>query len=110
MTKSVCVAKITDLEPGSCLSVEVEGYGIALFNVNGTIYALDNTCLHAGGPLGEGTLHGEIVECPWHGWRFNVRTGERPANPDFKVGCYSVKVEGNEIRVVIPLASDEKPA
>lgn len=109
MAKSVSVAKITDLEPGNCLSVEVEGYGVALFNVNGTIYALDNTCPHAGGPLGEGTLHGDIVECPWHGWRFNVRTGERQKNPDFKAGCYPVEIEGNEIRVLLPLASDERP-
>jgi nitrite reductase (NADH) small subunit/3-phenylpropionate/trans-cinnamate dioxygenase ferredoxin subunit len=110
MTKSVCVANVTDLEPGSCMSVEAAGYGVALFNVNGTIYALDNTCPHAGGPLGEGTLQGRIVECPWHGWRFDVRTGERPESPDFKVGCYPVEIEGNEIRIVLPLPSDERPA
>ena len=57
--KLIPVAKVTDLEPGSCLSVEAEGIGVALFNVNGAIYALDNTCPHAGGPLGEGTLSGE---------------------------------------------------
>jgi nitrite reductase (NADH) small subunit/3-phenylpropionate/trans-cinnamate dioxygenase ferredoxin subunit len=109
MTRPVPVAKATDLEPGSCLSVEIEGYGLALFNVAGTIYALDNTCPHAGGPLGEGTLRGEIVECPWHGWRFNVRTGEKPENPDFKVACYPVEVRDNEVRVMLPLASDTTP-
>jgi nitrite reductase (NADH) small subunit len=100
--KLIPVAKVTDLEPGSCLSVELEGIGVALFNVNGAIYALDNTCPHAGGPLGEGTLSGEIVECPWHGWRYNVRTGEKPENKDIKVACYDVQVDGNVIKVAIP--------
>jgi nitrite reductase (NADH) small subunit/3-phenylpropionate/trans-cinnamate dioxygenase ferredoxin subunit len=102
MSRFVTVAKRSDLKPGACLSVEAEGFGVALFNVEGVVYALDNTCPHAGGPLGEGTLHGEIVECPWHGWRFNVRTGERPANPEFTVACYEVAVEGDDIRVRLP--------
>lgn len=106
MTKVVTVAKVTDLEPGSCLSVETEGFGIALFNVDGTIYATDNTCPHAGGPLGEGALSDGIVECPWHGWRFNVRTGERPENPDFTVACYPVEIAGGDIRVSLPLAAE----
>lgn len=108
MSRFVTVAKTTDLEPGACLAVEVEGVGIALFNVDGMIYALDNTCPHAGGPLGEGTLHGDIVECPWHGWRFNVRTGQRPANPEFTVTCLDVAVEGDEIRVRLPPAAEDR--
>lgn len=100
--KLIPVAKITDLEPGSCLSVEADGIGVALFNVDGTIYALDNTCPHAGGPLGDGTLYGDIVKCPWHGWRYNVRTGERPENPEIKVACYGVQVEGNLIKIALP--------
>ena len=58
------VASISDLGPGSCMKVEVGGRAIALFNGNGTVCALDNTCRHRGGPLGEGTLEGEIVTCP----------------------------------------------
>lgn len=99
--KVVPVAKCTDMPPGSCRSVEVDGIGVALFNVDGTIYALDNTCPHAGGPLGEGALIGEIVQCPWHGWRYNVRTGERPANPDFRVTCFPVQIQDNIILVSI---------
>ena len=106
MSRLVTIAKTTDLAPGACLAIESDGFGVALFNVDGVIYALENTCPHAGGPLGEGTLHGEIVECPWHGWRFNVRTGERPENPDFKVPCYEVAVEGNDIRVRLPPATE----
>ncbi|MGH7227708.1 MAG: Rieske (2Fe-2S) protein [Nitrospiraceae bacterium] len=105
MTKRITVAKITDLEPGSCLSVEADGIGVALFNVNGRIYALDNTCPHAGGPLGEGTLAGEIVECPWHGWRYSVTTGERLENSEIKVACYEVQVTGDLIQVSVPANS-----
>jgi len=106
----VSVATLADLKPGTCQSVEVEGYGVALFNVNGRIYALDNTCPHAGGPLGEGRLEGSIVTCPWHGWRFDVRTGERPENPEIKAGCLRVRIEGDEIRVWLPPDGDQPPA
>ncbi|TLY25929.1 MAG: Rieske 2Fe-2S domain-containing protein [Nitrospirae bacterium] len=105
MTKCITVAKVADLEPGACLSVEAGGVGVALFNVNGMIYALENTCPHAGGPLGEGTLAGEVVECPWHGWRYNVRTGEKLGNPEIKVTCYQVQVTGDLIQVSVPLES-----
>ncbi|WP_447972525.1 Rieske (2Fe-2S) protein [Nitrospira sp. Kam-Ns4a] len=102
MAKLITVAKLSDLEPGACLSVEAEGTTVALFNVGGTIYALDNTCPHAGGPLGEGTLNGGVVECPWHGWRYHVQTGERVENPEIKVACYQVTVEGEQIKVSLP--------
>ena len=103
--KTISVAKITELQPGSCLSVEAESVGLALCNVNGTIYALDNTCPHAEGPLGEGCLEGELIECPWHGWRYNVRTGERPENPEIKIACYPVRIEDGLIWVSIPRPS-----
>lgn len=102
MDQWITVGRIADLPPGACRSVEVGELAIALFNVEGTIYALNNTCPHAGGPLGEGFLDGTIVECPWHGWRYNVRTGEKPENPDIKVPCYRVLVENGTIRVRLP--------
>lgn len=102
MSRFVRVGTVSDVGPGTCVSVDAEGHGVALCNVNGTVYALDNTCPHAGGPLGEGLLTGEVVECPWHGWRYNVRTGARPENPDFAVACYEVKIVGDEIQVGIP--------
>ncbi|MEX5216392.1 MAG: Rieske (2Fe-2S) protein [Nitrospiraceae bacterium] len=102
MTDFITVAKMYEVPPGICKTVEVKGVLIALCNVQGTIYALDNTCPHAGGPLGEGILRGECIVCPWHGWRFNVCTGERPENPDFKVTRCQVRIEGEEIQVAIP--------
>lgn len=102
--KFVNTVKVSDLKPGSSLSIELEGgQGIALFNVEGEIFALDNTCPHAGGPLGEGTLDGEVVECPWHGWKFNVRTGHRVKNPSegWRVLSYPVRVANGFIQVSI---------
>ena len=99
MRKFVTVARLSDVPSGACRSVEVDGAGIALFNVDGVLFALDNCCPHAGGPLGEGVLSGETVTCPWHGWRINVRTGARPENPEITVQRYTVNIEGDEIQV-----------
>ncbi len=100
----VTVAKLSDLDPGMCTSIELKDIGLALFNVDGQIYALDNTCPHAGGPLGEGTLEHEVVTCPWHGWKFNVRTGQRLKNPsrDWTVQRYEVRVVDGAIQVLVP--------
>lgn len=100
--KIVPVAKLAEVSSGTCRSVQTDSIGIALCNVNGTIYAVDNTCPHAGGPLGEGSLDGELIECPWHGWRYNVRTGERPENPEIAVSCFPVHLEDGVIHVVLP--------
>ncbi|MGQ0810981.1 MAG: Rieske (2Fe-2S) protein [Nitrospiraceae bacterium] len=102
MSEFVTVATLDDLPRGACRTVEAHGIWIALFNVDGTIFALDNTCPHAGGPLGEGKLCNDIVECPWHGWRFNVRTGERVENSDFKVPRCEVRLDGKNITVAVP--------
>jgi nitrite reductase (NADH) small subunit len=95
------VASISELEVGSCKTVEVNGKVIALFNVGGKVYALDNTCLHQGGPLGEGLLEGEVVTCPWHFWEFDVRTGEKVGDPSLRVATYPVQVAGDDIKVAV---------
>ena len=101
MTEFVKVASLSELAPGSAKTVEVRGKTIALFNVQGTIFATDNTCLHQGGPLGEGQLMGEVVICPWHQWEYNVRTGENVEDSSLKVVTYPVQVEGSEIKVAV---------
>ena len=101
MAEFVRVASTSDLKPGSARTVEVNGKAIALFNVDGTIYATDNTCLHQGGPLGEGILEGDVVTCPWHMWEYNVRTGEKVGTSDLKVATYPVAVEGSDIKVAV---------
>jgi nitrite reductase/ring-hydroxylating ferredoxin subunit len=101
MAEFVKVASLSELTPGSAKVVEVMGKSIALFNVGGTIYATDNTCLHQGGPLGEGQLMGEVVICPWHQWEYNVRTGENVEDRSLKVATFPVQVEGGDIKVAV---------
>lgn len=99
MAEYVRVAGTADVASGSGIVAEVHDQSIAVFNVDGTYYALDNTCIHRGGPLGEGELEGETVTCPWHGWQYNVKTGVSINNPSACVKSYPVKVEGADIRV-----------
>ena len=100
MSKMVKVAQTDELSPGSGKVVEADGRSIALFNVEGTFYAIDNTCSHRGGPLGEGELNGESVTCPWHGANFNVKTGAVTSPPaGTGVRSFAVKVEGRDVLV-----------
>jgi nitrite reductase (NADH) small subunit len=95
----VRVASVDDVPAGQGLVVQAEGRALALFNVDGTFYAIDNTCLHRGGPLGEGDLDGRVVMCPWHAWRWDVTTGANVNNPAVKVACFPVSVERGEVFV-----------
>jgi len=101
MSEYVIVAKPEDLAPGAGSVVEINGNEVALFNINGTYYAIDNMCAHQGGPLGEGLVEGENVICPWHSWRYNVKTGICAGNPSAKVKTYPVKVENGQIKVAL---------
>ena len=102
MGEYVKVATVSDLPPGQGKIVGVQGREIALFNLSGSFYAIDNTCTHAGGPLGEGMLEGEEVECPWHGARFNVKTGGAMNPPAAEgVTAYQVRVNGSDIEIEI---------
>ena len=99
MPNFVKVASISDVLPGSAISVTVNGAEIALYNVKGKIYATDNTCIHQGGPLGEGILAGEVVSCPWHMWEYNVCTGEKVGDSSVKVSTYPGEIDGEDIKV-----------
>jgi nitrite reductase (NADH) small subunit len=101
MANFVKVATLDELEKGTATTVQADGKTIALFNVDGTIYALDNTCLHRGGPLGDGMLENNVVTCPWHMWEYDVCSGEKVGNPALKVARYEVQVEGNDIKVAV---------
>ena len=94
------VAKTTEIEPGQARLVDVNGRSIALFNVGGQFFALDNTCTHKGGPLAEGEISGHEVTCPWHGAMFDVRTGEVVGPPAQRaVVRYGVRVTGADVEV-----------
>jgi len=101
MAEYVKVARVTDLDPGKGMLAVVNGTRIALFNCDGTFYAIRGSCPHMGGELWEGLLSGEVVTCPWHGWRFNVKTGKNPAAEVVAVRTYDVKVEAEEVYIAV---------
>ena len=90
----------SEIGPGTGKAVDMDGQTIALFNVDGNFYALSNTCAHRGGPLGEGGLSGKEVTCPWHGWSYDVTSGNA-THTAASVKTYPVKVEGENILVSI---------
>src|SRR5882762_7030012 len=92
-------AKAADVAAGTIREVQVGSTKVALANVAGTFYAISGTCLHRGGPLGEGSLEGRTVTCPWHGWQFDVTTGKASMNPNTGVACYPAEVRGDEVFV-----------
>jgi 3-phenylpropionate/trans-cinnamate dioxygenase ferredoxin subunit len=102
MAGFVKVAKAQDVALGSGKRVEVSGKKIAIFNVDGKYYAIDDTCTHKGGPLSEGGLDGKEVTCPRHGAVFDVTTGEVLGPPAPKpVSRYDVRISGDDIEVKV---------
>ena len=97
----VRIAAVSEIPAGQGKTVEVAGKSLAVFNCDGTVYAIDNACRHEGGPLGEGELEGTVVICPWHGWSYDVTTGASPDDPACAVSRYPVRVDGNDILVEI---------
>jgi len=101
MGEFVRVIGTADVKPGHGIVAEVNGKILAVFNVDGAFRAIDNTCIHRGGPLGEGDVEGSIVTCPWHGWQYDVTTGACVANPTTKVEQYEVRVQGTDVTVLV---------
>ena len=100
MATFVKVAKAADVEPGCGKSFEVNGKRIALFTVEGTLYAIYDTCTHRSGPLSEGELNGNEVSCPWHGARFDVTSGAELGPPAPRgVARYDVRIDGEDVTV-----------
>jgi nitrite reductase/ring-hydroxylating ferredoxin subunit len=100
MAQLIKVATTDELGDQQAKLVEVEGQKIALFRVEGAFYALSDTCTHRGGPLSEGELEGAEVTCPWHGAKFDIRTGAvlgAPAQQGVK--SYPVRVTGADIEI-----------
>lgn len=100
MSEYVRVARAEDVAPGTMKRVTVDGHAVALINVGGEFFAIDDTCSHEEASLTGGTLSGEVVVCPKHGARFNVKTGRVLALPAVRsVAVYPVRVEGGEVLV-----------
>jgi len=101
MANFVKVAQTSEIPSGQGKCVEVDGKRIAIFNVDGSYYAIDDVCPHQGGPLGEGELNGKVVTCPWHGWEYDVSTGVNSDDPEVKQEQFEVKVDGDDILVAV---------
>ena len=94
------VANTSDILPSDKKEFEVEGQKICIINIDGRYYAIGSICTHEGGPLADGTLSGYEIECPWHGSKFDIRTGEVTSPPaNEPEPAYEVKVDGNNILV-----------
>ena len=103
MGQLIKIAEANDVPAGTTKAVEADGRRIALFNSDGSYYAIDDVCTHRGGSLSEGEVNGTVVTCPWHGATFDITTGnalEPPATEG--VVSYRVQVDGNDIKVELP--------
>ena len=98
----VRTVKVDELPDGTVRELMVEGKAVAIANIGGKFYAINNTCLHRGGPLGQGLLEGKVVTCPWHGWQFDIKTGMTPLGPKIKQAVFEVKIEGQDVLVAVP--------
>lgn len=99
MSQFIPVAKIADVAPGTGKTVVVNDREIALFNVDGRFYAIDNTCPHQGGPLSEGWIEGDQVTCPWHAWTFKMADGKMTLGDYACVDPFDVRIEGDVVSV-----------
>jgi nitrite reductase/ring-hydroxylating ferredoxin subunit len=84
---------------GMIRELQLDGTVIALANVDGKIFAVNNVCLHRGGPLGQGELRDKTVTCPWHGWEYDVTTGKVVMNPAVGIQTYKVEIRGDDVYV-----------
>jgi nitrite reductase (NADH) small subunit/3-phenylpropionate/trans-cinnamate dioxygenase ferredoxin subunit len=95
------VARISDIPEGEARAFEVNKKLVAIFNQGGQFHAIDDVCPHMGGSLSQGYVENGIVTCPWHAWRFRITDGVWADSPRIKIGCYPVRVVGDEIQVQV---------
>jgi len=101
MSEFVAVVEANQVPLDRGLSVNAGGRELALFNIDGQFYALDGTCPHRGGPLGEGITEDGRVYCPLHGWEFDVKTGACINNPEKPVACFPARVLDGKVEICL---------
>ena len=100
--QTITVGRVEDIPDGRGATVELDGgKELALYHVGGNFYAIENFCPHRGAPLADGNLCAHAVECDWHGWRFDIRSGQCFNRPDDAVESYEVRIEDGWIKIVI---------
>ena len=99
----IAIASIDDLPPGERLFVEIDNFQIVMFNIAGQFFAIEDSCSHDNGPLGEGEVEGFEVVCPRHGARFDIRSGEATALPAvIDIMAYPVRIIGDQLEIGLP--------
>lgn len=107
----VTVAKVGSIPEGQGVTVTLGGRLVAIFHDQGQYLATDDLCPHMGASLGEGCVVNGVVTCPWHAWRFNIRTGQWCDNPKFHLARFTTRIQNDEIQVQItPVDSGEDPS
>jgi nitrite reductase (NADH) small subunit len=97
----VTVARAEDVPPGTARVVKAGDRDFALFNVDGEFYATQGRCLHLKGPLGDGKLDGSVITCPWHGWQYDVRTGENEFDRAIQLETFEIVVENGDVKIAV---------
>jgi nitrite reductase (NADH) small subunit len=97
----VTVARVEDVPPGTVARVRAGEEEIALANVDNEFFATQGHCLHLEGPLGDGELEDSVLACPWHGWRYDVRTGLNDFDHAIRLRTYEVRIEDGEVQVAV---------
>ena len=93
------VARVDEVEPGTVRTLRVGEREITLARVDGEFYATQAHCLHLQGPLGDGRLEDHVLTCPWHGWQYDVRTGQNEFDLAIQLRTYDVQVDDGEVRI-----------
>ncbi|HOW28250.1 MAG TPA: Rieske 2Fe-2S domain-containing protein [Elusimicrobiota bacterium] len=101
MSEKVRVAALNEIPPGKSLAVKIAETDIALFNVDGRLYAVRNACPHRNLPIHDGKRDGTKVVCPWHSWIIELQTGAVVAGPDFHIKTYPISVTDDYIHIEI---------
>jgi nitrite reductase (NADH) small subunit len=102
VSQRVTVGKVTDIPQDGCVVVTVNQKDVAVFNVDGQLFAIDDLCMHMGASLSGGHVEDGCVTCPWHYWRFRLSDGTWADSPRVKTGSYPVHVVGDEVQLELP--------
>lgn len=101
MAKWIKVTTLNELQPGNAKTCTVAGKEYGVYNVDGKIYATENTCYHQGAPLGDGRLEGTTITCPWHSWKYDVTNGKCTRDESILIKTFPAKVESDDVLIEI---------
>lgn len=107
--KDVFVGREDDIQEGERKIIQVDDLSIGVFHHDGSWYAINNRCLHRSGPVCQGSLVGDVIACPWHGYKYDLKSGELLIDPDAKLETYKVELRGGEVHLVIPILIRDEP-